>query len=253
MTVESAVLTGLAAAVAAVIGLVLVTAPARWLADPADTAAVTGSRAFRPVPLVLVGIAVAGIAGLLFPLPGPPSWTAVAPGSGTVFVPPSLSTLDLVLTALVLGTTAAATPVLIVSDLLVRRLPDRIMYPLIGLFVLSCVLGIVLGTAPMWWFGLIAAACGLLLFGGLHLLGRVMRRPTMGLGDVKLAVVVAGVAGLHSPWAPVLVLVVTMALAGVWAIVAGLRAGSLRGTTIAFGPAMLTGMWVGSVSARFVL
>ena len=75
----------------------------------------------------------------------------------------------------------------------------------------------------------------------------------MGLGDVKLAVVVAGVSALISPWAPALVLVVTMLVAGVWAIVAGVRAGSLHRTTIAFGPAMLTGLWVGSVSARFVL
>lgn len=251
MTVESAVLLGLSMAVAAGTGLLLVGTPARWLADTADAEAVTGSRAFRPVLLVLAGIVIAGLAAFLVPVG--PDWTAIAPGSGTEFVPPSLSTLDLVLMALVLGTTAGATPVLVVADLVVRRLPDRIMYPLIGVFVLACGLGIGLGSSTSWWFGLVGAVCGLLLFGGLHLLGRALHRPTMGLGDVKLAVVVAGVSSLISPWAPALVLVITMLVAGAWAIVAGARAGSLHQTTIAFGPAMLTGLWVGSVSARFVL
>ncbi|MBR7502561.1 hypothetical protein KCW65_20930, partial [Mycobacterium tuberculosis] len=81
MTVESAVLLGLSMAVAAGTGLLLVGTPARWLADTADAEAVTGSRAFRPVLLVLAGIVIAGLAAFLVPVG--PDWTAIAPGSGT--------------------------------------------------------------------------------------------------------------------------------------------------------------------------
>ena len=55
--------------------------------------------------------------------------------------------------------------------------------------------------------------------------------------------------GLYDPWAPPLVLVVMMLIAGVWALIGAIRARRLRGVTIAFGPAMLSGMWLG-VGAR---
>ena len=251
----AALLIVVAMALAALTAVLLVTTPARWLHDASHSAEVTGSRAFRPWLLVLIGVLIAGAAAvsvasdLLTAL----AWTATAPGSGTTFAPPAPNSVDLALTVFLLGAVAGATPVLIVTDLLVRRLPDRIVYPLIGLTCAAIVTGILLGASPRWWFALAWAAAGLALFGGLHLLGRVLRRPTMGLGDVKLAFVVAGIAGLADPWAPALVLVLTMLIAGVWAILAGLRAGSLAGVTIAFGPAMLTGLWVGSVSAPFVL
>ncbi|WP_453984173.1 prepilin peptidase [Brevibacterium casei] len=250
----AALLIVVAMALAALTAIILVTTPARWLHDASHSTEVTGSRAFLPWLLVLIGVLIAGLAALALTLPGSaPTWTATAPGSGTTFVPPAPNWIDLALTALLLGAVAGATPVLILTDLLVRRLPDRIVYPLIGLTCAAIVAGILLGASPRWWFALAWAAAGLALFGGLHLLGRVLRRPTMGLGDVKLAFVVAGIAGLIDPWAPALVLVLTMLIAGVWAILAGLRAGRVAGVTIAFGPAMLTGLWVGSVSAPFVL
>lgn len=44
-----------------------------------------------------------------------------------------------------------------------------------------------------------------------------------------------------------------MLIAGVWALIGAVRARQVRGVTIAFGPAMLSGMWLGSVFAPIVL
>jgi leader peptidase (prepilin peptidase)/N-methyltransferase len=44
-----------------------------------------------------------------------------------------------------------------------------------------------------------------------------------------------------------------MLIAGVWALIGAIRARRLRGVTIAFGPAMLSGMWLGSVLAPILL
>src|SRR5699024_5906006 len=75
----------------------------------------------------------------------------------------------------------------------------------------------------------------------------------MGLGDVKLAFIVFSTSALYHPWAAPVVLVVMMLIAGVWALIGAIRARRLRGVNIAFGPALLSGMWLGSVLARFVL
>lgn len=87
------------------------------------------------------------------------------------------------------------------------------MYPLIGAELLVLALGSLLGESQMWVLALIAGGAGVLFFGILHLIGRVMHARTMGLGDVKLAFVVFGVPTLFSVWAPALVLIIMMLIA----------------------------------------
>ena len=105
----------------------------------------------------------------------------------------------------------------------------------------------------MWFTAFFAGLVALVFFIALHLLGRLLRARTMGLGDVKLAFIVFAVAGLFDLWAPALVLVVMMLIAGIWALIGAVRARRIRGVTIAFGPAMLSGMWLGCLFAPILL
>lgn len=105
----------------------------------------------------------------------------------------------------------------------------------------------------MWFWSFFAGFLGLGAFAALHLMGRLLGVRTMGLGDVKLAFIVFAVPGLFDPWAPALVLVAMMLISGVWALIGTIRAGRVRGVTIAFGPAMLSGMWLGCLFAPILL
>ncbi|MCF2571511.1 prepilin peptidase [Brevibacterium sp. UCMA 11754] len=229
---------GVSAVFSAGLGILLASSTSWWLADDAHAAVLAKTRLYRPLPSVILGIVLAAAAALLFPDAG------VATDIGSV---------DRLLLALSLGAAAAATPYLAVVDIVVHRLPDRIVYPLIGIELLTFILGQLLGKSAIWALGLIVGGAGVLLFGVLYLSGRVMHARTMGLGDVKLAFVVFGVPSLFSPWAPALVFIIMMFIAGIAALLAAAAKRSLKATTIAFGPAMLSGMWFGSVLGPILL
>ncbi|WP_413334927.1 prepilin peptidase [Brevibacterium sp. GP-SGM9] len=233
-------------------GLLLSRGTRWWLSDDSRISLVTGRR-LGPA-MMFGGVLLAAAAALLFPasavIPADTVHTAAAQLTGDVSAPNSA---DLILTAVVLGAVAASTPFLIIFDIRIRRLPDRIVYPLILLILTALVLGTVIGHSLNWYTGFIAGVAATLLFLALHLLGRLLRARTLGFGDVKLAFVVFALAGLFDQWAPALVLIAMMLIAGVWAIISALRSRRLAGTTIAFGPAMLSGMWLGSVLAPFLL
>ncbi|TSI17888.1 prepilin peptidase [Brevibacterium aurantiacum] len=247
---------GVSAVISAGLGILLARSTSWWLADDDHAAVLAKTRLFRPLPLVILGIVLAVAAALLFPAAG------AAPGSGSLSDAGSMSgaghsadigSVDRLLLALSLGAAAAATPYLAVVDIVIHRLPDRIVYPLIGIELLTFVLGQLLGESAIWGLGLIAGVAGVLFFGVLYLSGRVMHARTMGLGDVKLAFVVFGVPTLFSPWAPALVFIIMMLIAGIAALLAAAAKRSLKATTIAFGPAMLSGMWFGSVLGPILL
>lgn len=250
-------LIGLTLAVSAATGVVLARGTHRWLADDEQLELLTRSRSFRRWWLVAGGIVIAAVAVLLFPsasvLAAETGWSAYAPRSGATFAPPTANALDPILLSLSLGTAAAATPFLFVVDILVHRLPDRIVYPLIGVELLICIVGAAFGGSRIWVLGLIAGGAAALFFGILHLIGRLLHARTMGLGDVKLAFIVFLTPTLFSPWAPALVFVIMMLIAGAAALIAAASRRSLAGTTIAFGPAMLSGMWFGAVLSPILL
>lgn len=225
---------GVSVLIAVVVGLVLARTLRTWIADDAQAAVLEGSRG--NVGLVIVGTLIAAIGSLALPV-------------GEVLKTPA----DHIGAALLLGAVAGATPFLVRADVLVRRLPDRIVWPLIAIGLVTAVVASVLGGSSVWFLVLFAGVTAALLFAGLHLLGRAMNARTMGLGDVKLAFVVFSTATLFDPFAPALVLVAMMFISGIWALIGAIRAGRVRGVTIAFGPAMLSGMWLGCLFAPILL
>ncbi len=124
----------------------------------------------------------------------------------------------------------AVTPALVVTDLRVRRLPNRI--------VVSGIVVALIAVALEWSLvPLIAAVAyaGFLFLAGLS--------GGIGMGDVKLAALL----GLASPTPAIAVAspVLAFLLGGVAASIALVRRG--RRTRIAFGPAMLAGYWLAAV------
>ncbi|MGO0602878.1 MAG: prepilin peptidase [Brevibacterium sp.] len=251
MTIGVTVLTALAG------GLSLAATPQTWLNDSAHLQRWHASRWARgPGPLV-VGLVIAAVAAVVFTLtvlaPPDTGWSAYAPLSGTTFAPAEPNSADRIVSALLVGLVSGATPFLATADVIVRRLPDRIVIPVSLLALGLIITGSVLGDLPMWFSSFFAGLLALVFFTALHLVGRVLRVRSMGLGDVKLAFIVFAVAGLFDPWAPALVLVAMMLISGIWALTAAVRAGRVRGVTIAFGPAMLSGMWLGCLFAPILL
>lgn len=243
---------GATAVISAGLGVLLASARSWWLGDAGHAAVLARILLFRPLPLALLGAVLAVAAALLFPGTGTTLGSGLA-GPGGAGPSADFGTVDRLLLALSIGSAAAATPFLMVVDIVVHRLPDRIVYPLIGLELIVLVLGQLLGESPIWGLGLIAGGAGVAFFGTLYLIGRVMHARTMGLGDVKLAFIVFCVPTLFSAWAPALVFIIMMLIAGIAALAAAAAKRSLRATTIAFGPAMLSGMWFGSVLTPIIL
>ncbi|SDT11398.1 Type IV leader peptidase family protein [Brevibacterium sandarakinum] len=239
-------LIGLSILISVAAGLILARTAATWLADDAQFEIISRVRLVRGPWLMIASICIAAAAVLLFPsgqvIPVDTGFTASAPNPA-----------DIILSALILGVVAAATPFLIVVDVLVHRLPDRLVYPLIVICLLTMVLGTLVGESRIWFVGLLAGLGAAAAFAVLHLIGRLMRTRTMGLGDVKLAFVTFSTAGLFDHWAPALTFIIMMFIAGIWALIAAAAKRSLKATTIAFGPAMLSGMWFGSVLSPFLL
>lgn len=135
------------------------------------------------------------------------------------------------------------------------RIPDRIVFPAIGVTV-ALALAVLVGRAvnapvdgvhqlhPL--SALVGAGCFALLIGVPH----VVRPDAMGLGDVKLAVLLGAAIGLHRSdaieaiaavgWA-----VALAAAAGLLAAVVAQRAGrGDRSNMIPFGPPLSLGTWL---------
>lgn len=253
---------GLTVLIALATGLVVSRTAGAWIADPAQTAVFERSGAAARVRTVVTGIVIAAVAAWFLPVDTVLSGAAgqadaaqqSAAGPMSAGAVPAVSeSVDHIAAALILGSVAGATPFLIRVDVLVHRLPDRLVYPLIGICFAAAALASFLGSSLVWSSALIIGTVATLAFAAIHLLGRVLGARTMGLGDVKLAFIVFSTSALYHPWAAAVVLVVMMVIAGVWALIGAVRARRLHGVNIAFGPAMLSGMWLGSVLARFVL
>jgi leader peptidase (prepilin peptidase)/N-methyltransferase len=249
---------GLTVLIALATGLVVSRTAGAWIADPAQTAVFERSGAAARVRTVVTGIVIAAVAAWFLPvdtvLSGAAGRAEAAHQWAAAGAVPAVSeSVDHLAAALILGSVAGATPFLIRVDVLVHRLPDRLVYPLIGICFAAAALASFLGSSLVWSSALIIGTVATLAFAAIHLLGRVLGARTMGLGDVKLAFIVFSTSALYHPWAAAVVLVVMMVIAGVWALIGAVRARRLHGVNIAFGPAMLSGMWLGSVLARFVL
>lgn len=130
---------------------------------------------------------------------------------------------------------AAVSPVLAATDVIERRLPNRLVLP--GFVVAAAGLAgqwAVTDEPPVVGFVSGAAYCGVLLL--LSLTGG------MGMGDVKLAGVLGIAARLVSVETAAAAPVVAFLLGGTAAVALLVRGGA--GTSIPFGPYLLAGFWI---------
>lgn len=244
MTVPATIAAAVLAA-ATVAGVLVVRLP--WfIADEA------GIRLLRPGGrtrwfeglLVAVGMALSVLA--------PAALRALSPVAEAPASPPVLPALLLGLTV---GTAAGATPFLLWIDLRIRRLPDRIVLPLIVLTTAG-----LLGAWAARWSApvvdgghrpLTAVAIGVLsglLVLIVSVLGGRGRGLAIGLGDVKLAVVLGSLTALVGTGAVLTAFVVAQVCALCEALIRVAVLGQGMATRIAYGPHLLLGMWTGPLA-----
>ena len=216
------------------------------------------------VLLRLLPLVVADEAGLrlLRPAGSPPGHTRLRTAALLIGTVPLAACAPLVIppgtagTAVLLaagwGAAAGASPLLARIDLRIRRLPDRIVLPLVALTAVLwlCVLLLAPGTPAS------AAAVAALLLGPacgaavllVSLLGGRGRGLAIGLGDVKLAVLLgllAGLVGVSGVLAAFVIAQVSAVVEALWRLLVR-REG--RGARLAYGPHLLLGMWAGPVA-----
>ena len=131
---------------------------------------------------------------------------------------------------------ALVTPSLVVIDVRLRRLPNVLVVPgLAAVVVDGCWQTASAGQFPFLAFLTTSIVAAVMLV--LHLVGG------LGMGDVKLSVVMTGCLSLVSPVLAVAGLMLAFLLGGGYAAALLLRARGRRGSRIAFGPLLLSGFW----------
>lgn len=240
-----------AAVTAAAVASLLTGRLAWFIADDA------GMRLLRPRPGVRPLDGVLVLAAVLLATAAPGALRAIAtaaevPAAGVPSPPdPAGGLLPALCLGVAVGAVAGATPHLLWIDLRIRRLPDRIVLPLIGVTAAG-LLGARAAGGPAPIPGghdpltalLIGVAAGLLVL-LVSILGGRGRGLAIGLGDVKLAVVLGALTGLAGTGAVLAAFVVAQVCALCEALVrvAVLRQG--LAARIAYGPHLLIGMWTG--------
>lgn len=126
---------------------------------------------------------------------------------------------------------------LAVYDLRWLLLPDKIVFPLIGLAVLQ------VGIVSIWagdWQHIFSAAVSAALLAGLFLtLHEASKGKWIGFGDVKLAVVLGLLAG--TPLKAMLLLLTASSIGSIIALPLVLQGKAGRKTKLPFGPLLLAG------------
>ncbi|GAB3192557.1 prepilin peptidase [Nesterenkonia suensis] len=123
-------------------------------------------------------------------------------------------------------------------DLREHRLPNRILYPWAAVSAgILLAVSLLIGDIP----GLLRGVAAGLLWGFLFLLVRLAHPPSIGMGDVKLAVVLGLYTGFLG-WSTVAAAVLlSFLLAGVVAVILLLTRRADRRTRIPFGPFLILG------------
>ncbi|MCU1527413.1 MAG: hypothetical protein JWP75_1176 [Frondihabitans sp.] len=146
---------------------------------------------------------------------------------------------------------AATTPMLVRSDLRSRRLPNSLTLPGLGILVVSLVWTAFVDPAGALVGGVATAVTALVAY-------LAALTPGLGMGDAKLGTLAVASIALISVDLVVVVVVVAslVALAAVGRARLVLRRRDdrrvpLGATTVAFGPCLLLGYWVGLAVACF--
>ncbi|RXZ72683.1 prepilin peptidase [Agromyces albus] len=133
---------------------------------------------------------------------------------------------------------AAATTVLSIVDLAEKRLPNAVVFPAllaVGVLLMAAT------AATGEWLSPIFAIAGAAAMFAVYLLLAIISPSSMGMGDVKLALLVGLLVGWFGLTAWLVGLLAAFVVGGVIALVALiLRRVTLRGS-IPFGPSMLVG------------
>lgn len=133
---------------------------------------------------------------------------------------------------------AAAATVLTLVDLAEKRLPNAVVFPTFG--VVALLLVPATWMAGTWWPLLWAAAGAAGMF-AVYFVLTLVSPSSMGMGDVKLALVIGLLLGWFGLNAWLVGLLAAFIVGGVIAIIAlALRRVTMRGS-IPFGPSMLAG------------
>lgn len=165
------------------------------------------------------------------------------------------------------GLVAGSTGWLFWIDQSIHRLPNRIVVPLTAvvllLFLGSLVMGVVatpaeadLGFAGYgtWALrGLIGGLALLIVFGLINLLGAAIKRTTMGMGDVKLSVIVGLLSACALAVGPVIAFVVMCISALIGIAYGALAQGKSLKDPVAFGPHMLIATWTAVIVSPVLL
>jgi leader peptidase (prepilin peptidase)/N-methyltransferase len=141
---------------------------------------------------------------------------------------------------------AVATPALVSADVLERRLPNGIVLPGYGAAAVG-VAGEWIRTGEPPVLSLLCGAVTVVVIGGLAFAGGI------GMGDAKLAGVLAFTAGLMSGVAAVVAPVAAVLIGGALAIAPRQSRTALSGRargSIPFGPCLLAGFWLAVVLER---
>jgi len=129
-------------------------------------------------------------------------------------------------------------------DLDTHRLPNTVVYP--AAVVLLVLLGAVSAVSGDWG-ALLRGLLGAVVLGGAYLVLALAVPGGMGLGDVKLAVVL-GLVLAYLGWGPLAVGAFGGFLVGGTVAIALVAVGRARmGSGVPFGPSMLVGAWIGIV------
>ncbi|MET3635830.1 MULTISPECIES: prepilin peptidase [Curtobacterium] len=129
-------------------------------------------------------------------------------------------------------------------DLDTHRLPNAVVYP--AAVVLLVLLGAVSAVSGDWG-ALLRGLLGAVVLGGTYLVLALAVPGGMGLGDVKLAVVL-GLVLAYLGWGPLAVGAFGGFLVGGTVAIALVAIGRARmGSGVPFGPSMLVGAWIGIV------
>lgn len=141
---------------------------------------------------------------------------------------------------------AAASTVLTLVDLAEKRLPNAVVFPTLGVVVVLLVPATWAGGT---WWPLLWAMAGAAGMFAVYFLLALISPSSMGMGDVKLALVIGLILGWFGLSAWLVGLLAAFVVGGVLALVAlALRRVTLRGS-IPFGPSMLAGA---SIAVLFV-
>jgi len=144
---------------------------------------------------------------------------------------------------------AVVTVPLTLIDIRLHRLPNPLTYSAaLSLFAINLGFAVFTGDfgnfIPVLLAGLVPAAALFTI--------ALISRGGMGLGDVKLAVVLGWAAGLSSILAVFATFVIAFGIGGVYAIVVLITKKANRKAAIPFGPFLLAGFWIAFLGGDFL-